>query len=329
MEVLSWYELLEYFALYSFVGWCLEVAYAALKTGELVNRGFLNGPVCPIYGTGMVVVLELLRMFPAAEGSNLALFFGGMFLASGVELLGGWALYKIYHARWWDYSDRHFNLGGFICLEMSLVWGFGAIVVIRAAHPFLSGVLALVPQAVGWWLLLGLYVVFGVDFALTVFTAAGLNRTLTAMDKASAEIRSVSDRLTVLVGNTALDAEGKVDESRLQMALAKAEAADRVEAARDKAEESYRAARSRYLQARQKARDEYDQAMEDARITYEEAENLYRVELEKRRAQLELKKAALRKKAGENLLWGEGRLLRAFPDLAKARLGRGENGEGK
>lgn len=98
----SLYQILAFFLIYSCLGWCLEVIYAAVSTGQLVNRGFLNGPVCPIYGFGMIIVLFTLS--PLAD-NLLLLYLGGVILPSVLELVGGWALYKLYHTRWWDYSD--------------------------------------------------------------------------------------------------------------------------------------------------------------------------------------------------------------------------------
>ena len=114
----SLYHVLAFFLIYSCTGWCLEVIFAAATTGQLVNRGFLNGPVCPIYGFGMVIVLFALTPL---QGSVLLLYIGGVILPSALELVGGWALYKLYHTRWWDYSDFPFNIGGYICLEFSLL----------------------------------------------------------------------------------------------------------------------------------------------------------------------------------------------------------------
>ena len=107
----SLYQVFAYFLIYSCLGWCLEVIYAAVTTGKLINRGFLNGPVCPIYGFGMVIVLFALT--PLSH-SLLLLYLGGVILPSVLELVGGWALYKLYHTRWWDYSDYPFNIGGYI-----------------------------------------------------------------------------------------------------------------------------------------------------------------------------------------------------------------------
>ena len=94
----SLYQTLAYFLIYSCLGWCLEVVYAAVTTGKLVNRGFLNGPVCPIYGFGMVIVLYALT--PLVD-NTLLLYLGGVILPSVLELVGGWALYKLYRTRWW------------------------------------------------------------------------------------------------------------------------------------------------------------------------------------------------------------------------------------
>ena len=117
----SLYHVLAFFLIYSCTGWCLEVIFAAATTGQLVNRGFLNGPVCPIYGFGMVIVLFTLTPL---QDSVLLLYIGGVILPSALELVGGWALYKLYHTRWWDYSDFPFNIGGYICLEFSLLWAW-------------------------------------------------------------------------------------------------------------------------------------------------------------------------------------------------------------
>ena len=143
----SLYQILAFFLIYSCLGWCLEVIYAAVSTGQLVNRGFLNGPVCPIYGFGMIIVLFTLS--PLAD-NLLLLYLGGVILPSVLELVGGWALYKLYHTRWWDYSDFPFNIGGYICLEFSLLWGVGTVVVMKAVHPVIAGFVEMVPQMVGF-----------------------------------------------------------------------------------------------------------------------------------------------------------------------------------
>ena len=110
----------------------MEVAYAAITTRELVNRGFLNGPICPIYGCGMTVMIAVLGRFtmPSSDmawyQNVLVAFFGGMVITTLVELVGGFILYKMFHTRWWDYSMYRFNLGGFICRNSPCCGGWAA-----------------------------------------------------------------------------------------------------------------------------------------------------------------------------------------------------------
>ena len=113
-----------WFFLYGCIGWGVEVVYAAIKEHKLVNRGFLCGPICPIYGFGMVIVLVALT--PLAH-SLPVLFVGGALLTSALELAAGWILKKVFHTSWWDYSDVPFNLGGYICLKFSLAWGVAVV----------------------------------------------------------------------------------------------------------------------------------------------------------------------------------------------------------
>ena len=120
-------QLLLYFVLYAFLGWCAEVAFAAVTTRQLVNRGFLNGPQCPIYGFGMVALLVVLGPWR----QNLpAVFFGSMVLATLVELVGGWLLYRLFHTR----------MGGLIALVAGTVaMGLVMMVANHFITPFYMG----------------------------------------------------------------------------------------------------------------------------------------------------------------------------------------------
>ena len=197
----SLYQILAFFLIYSCLGWCLEVIYAAVSTGQLVNRGFLNGPVCPIYGFGMIIVLFTLS--PLAD-NLLLLYIGGVILPSVLELAGGWALYKLYHTRWWDYSDFPFNIGGYICLEFSLLWGVGTVVVMKAVHPVIAGLVEMVPQMVGFVLMCILYACYAADVVVTAFAASDLARELDALEKVADSMHAVSDAMTELLGTTAM-----------------------------------------------------------------------------------------------------------------------------
>lgn len=219
----SLYHILAFFLIYSCLGWCVEVVYAAATTGQLVNRGFLNGPVCPIYGFGMILVLFFLTPL---EDDLLLLYLGGVILPSALELVGGWALYKLYRTRWWDYTDKPFNIGGYVCLEFSLMWGVGAMVMVKVIHPTLAALVNIIPPLVGFVLMCLLYAVYAADVVATAIAASDLARELDALEKVADSMHAVSDAMTELLGTTALDMDQKMDESRLQLKLAAAEARD-------------------------------------------------------------------------------------------------------
>ena len=103
------YELFWLYFLYSFLGWCAEVALAAIARKKFINRGFVTGPLCPIYGAGAVAFAIFL---PELTTSPVFLFLGSMILASGIEYFTGAVLEKIFHKRWWDYSNHRFHLNG-------------------------------------------------------------------------------------------------------------------------------------------------------------------------------------------------------------------------
>ena len=184
------YQFLWIFFVYAFLGWCTEVSYAALRTGKFVNRGFLNGPVCPIYGCGVVVVLVGLTPL---KGNFVLLFLGSVVLTSVLELATGFVLEKLFRQRWWDYSDKPFNLGGYICLEFSIMWGFACLFVVDILHPSIEFFIRLIPHTLGW-VLLGLFsAAMAVDLAATVRTIAKLNRQLDQIDQLARRLKTASN----------------------------------------------------------------------------------------------------------------------------------------
>ena len=311
----SLYQTLAYFLIYSCLGWCLEVVYAAVTTGKLVNRGFLNGPVCPIYGFGMVIVLYALT--PLVD-NTLLLYLGGVILPSALELVGGWALYKLYRTRWWDYSDYPFNIGGYICLEFCLLWGVGTLVVMRIVHPIIAGLVAMVPTLVGVILICILYAVYATDVVATAIAASTLADTLDTMEKLGDSIHAVSDAMT---------ADQKMDESRLQLKLAAAEARDNVP--KLKPREAMAAIRARTDEAMETAR----RASETARLNAAEAANAAKLaaqgaseraaeraaallQLEELSTELQVRSDEMRAQMLKKpRVIGQRRMLRAYPKL--------------
>ena len=186
------YEFLWYFFLYAFLGWCCEVCFAAAKEGRFVNRGFLNGPVCPIYGFGVVVVVGLLA--PVRENVFL-LFFCSVILTSALEWITGFVLEKAFHQKWWDYSEMPFNLNGYICLLFSLLWGLACLLIMDVIHPMVASLVGHIPHTLGLVLLGVFTAVILADLGATVATIAKLNRRLGQLDELAARIHALSDGL--------------------------------------------------------------------------------------------------------------------------------------
>lgn len=224
-----------WFFLYGFIGWGVEVVYAAIKTHKLVNRGFLCGPICPIYGFGMVGLVYSVSLIPMPDSGSMsavAIFFIGMFLTTAIELVGGWALFKIYHIRWWDYSEMKFNLGGYICPQFSLLWGLGSVLMIKVVHPLLARGSNPMPFKVMLILDIVLFVLFAVDVVVSTAAAIGLNKYLREIDELRARLRVTSDKLTTVLGTSAMTADTILDEQKLQLALAKLEGRENADALR-------------------------------------------------------------------------------------------------
>lgn len=200
------YLFLWIFFVYAFLGWCTEVSYAALQTGKFVNRGFLNGPVCPIYGFGVVIVLLCLTPL---KKNLLLLFVGSVLLTSLLEGLTGFILEKIFHQRWWDYSEEPFNLGGYICLRFSIAWGFACLFVVDMLHPTVLFLIRLVPHTLGMVLLGVLGAVMAVDLAATVRTIGRINRQLRQIDELATKIREASNEFGEGLAEKVLDAAEK------------------------------------------------------------------------------------------------------------------------
>lgn len=193
--VYSFYQLLWLYMIYSFIGWCGEVAVAAVKRHRFVNRGAVSGPFCPIYGLGAAVVAVF---FPELKGNPLILFLGGMVVNTFVEYVTGRIMEMSLHKKWWDYSDQKFNLGGYVCLKTSVLWGICTVLMIYVLNPVFTGLVGLIPKLWGeiiLWVLFGLLIV---DFIGTVIAVWGLKKKNGRID----QIREGLGRTSKLLENT-------------------------------------------------------------------------------------------------------------------------------
>ncbi len=203
------YEILAYFFIYSFLGWVLETVYASVQQRRFVNRGFLNGPFCPIYGSGAILVILLLDYLPP---NIFVLFVGGTILASALEYLTGYIMETAFHTKWWDYSLDRFNLRGRICLKYSLLWGILSVFLLKVIHPAIQSILALYPEK---WInvtvqLLAIY--FIIDCAFTVWNILKLHQLLNNLQRITEAVKQQKEKLESLLEETQHTLQEKMEE---------------------------------------------------------------------------------------------------------------------
>lgn len=167
------YELAALYFIYSFIGWCAEVCIAAVHKRKFINRGFVAGPLCPIYGTGAVAFAVFL---PDLKDNFFFLFLGGAILASFIEFITGVLLEKIFHKKWWNYSNIRFNFDGYICLRYSLLWGLFAVLLICFANPFLTSLFRMIPHLAGSIILWVLSALLLLDTVCTALALLGMQK---------------------------------------------------------------------------------------------------------------------------------------------------------
>lgn len=199
---MTFYQLLWTFFFYSFAGWCCEVIFAACKTGRFVNRGFLLGPVCPIYGFGVAAVVLLIAPIHAHW---LQAYLIAVIVPTVIEYFVGWLADKLLHTRLWDYSGMPLNLNGYVCLLFSLVWGLACLLIVYVIHPVVLKLFALIPTALGWALLALFTAVILTDLILTGIEAAKIPKRLQAMDEIERNLRRISDSIGSNLSQRTLD----------------------------------------------------------------------------------------------------------------------------
>lgn len=287
------YLLLWTFFAYAFLGWCTEVSYAALTSGRFVNRGFLNGPVCPIYGVGVVIVLFFLDPL---RKNTLLLFAGSVLLTSLLEWLTGFVLEKIFHQRWWDYTNEPFNLGGYICLRFSIAWGLACLFVVDIIHPSILWLIRLIPHTLGLALLAVFSAGMLVDLAATVRTIARMNRQLTQLDELAGRIKSLSNELGENLAERVIGA------------------AERGNDLKEDFQENLEDVKDALVQRREDLQENLD----DVKDALSQRRMQYQIDQAERQEQRQRDLAELRAKLEEAMnrpIFGQRRLMRAFPKM--------------
>ena len=194
---ISWLSLFWLFFFYSFIGWCIEVCSAAVQHRKFVNRGFVAGPLCPIYGFGAMLFEIFL---PELTEYPFFLFLGGFVLSSLLEYSTGMFFEKVYRKKLWDYSRFRYNVGGYICLPFSLLWGALSVVTVMFADPLLCGLFDRIPHLLSVILLLvlgGLLLLDTIGSALSTISLQlqAKHRADYALEKQTARLDQITEGL--------------------------------------------------------------------------------------------------------------------------------------
>lgn len=189
---MSIYYSILYFFVYGFLGWCTEVIFAAFKQHRFVNRGFLNGPICPIYGVGVTLVIACLEVF---QSNLLLLYISSVILVTVLEGVTGWAMDRLFHNKWWDYSKLPFNIGGYVCLLFSLIWGVACVLIVYFVHPLIHQVLSLIPHTAGIALIAILGIALLSDIIVTTSAIVKFNQYLERLKHITDELHAISNQI--------------------------------------------------------------------------------------------------------------------------------------
>lgn len=305
----TFYEVLWIFIIYAFIGWCTEVSYAALDRGIFVNRGFLNGPYCPIYGCGVVIVVAALT--PLKD--NLLILFAGSFLLTSIlEYITGFILEKVFHNKWWDYSNKPFNLHGYICLKFSIYWGLACTFIMDVIHPIIYKGITMIPHILGVVLLCIIMSAFAVDCGVTVTTILKFNKRLKVMDEMAAKIHKLSDEIGENIYENVTTAVEKSEEFQETHEELLTKISDTKENLMDLPSTAKEKIASTAASAREKLSESAENINVKEKIAaYKETRGAAR--LEKQREKEELERRYKELFAEKN--FGFKRLMKAFPDM--------------
>ena len=186
------------YIIYSFIGWVIEVIATSKDNKGFVNRGFLIGPYCPIYGTCALLMILIL---PNQENIFL-LFLMSLLICSISEYLTSYVMEKLFKARWWDYSSRRFNLNGRICLKMSLGFGLLGVILIRYVNPFITSYLIKIPNNIVDIIFYILIIIFAIDNIISFKVVLKIKETtkFIKMDNT----KEITEKVKAILGNSFL-----------------------------------------------------------------------------------------------------------------------------
>lgn len=189
------------FFIFSAVGWAIECTYRSLGERRIINSGFLYGPLCPIYGTGCLVFeIFLVPISEPMEKHLWLVLLLGVILADTVEYATSWIMEKLFHARWWDYSENFLNLHGRICFKHSCYWVIFAFVYVYLVSPMYRLAITFVTPRIINITLIVIFCVFLVDLILTVKAAADINKLMKKLSGLKATVTDFGEGIREKAG---------------------------------------------------------------------------------------------------------------------------------
>ncbi|WP_159648389.1 putative ABC transporter permease [Erysipelothrix aquatica] len=181
-----------YWIIYSFIGWILETVYCSILSGKFEERGFLNGPLVPIYGFGAMIILATL--LPYAFNPALV-FLLGLILTSSLEYLTSYIMEKAFKMRWWDYSEMFMNINGRVCLLNSTMFGALSLILVEYIHPVIVDLVANISMEYLNYIAFALFVVVIVDFIASLRATLNLQSRLFELNNIKYEIDRLKSKL--------------------------------------------------------------------------------------------------------------------------------------
>lgn len=219
LDKLVYYVLM--FFIYSALGWAIESTYRTLgeyftsgrKEFKIINTGFLYGPICPIYGTGALVFEILVLPFsePHEKRWWLVILIGALF-ADIVEYITSFLMEKLFHARWWDYTDEFLNIKGRICFKHTCYWGLFAFLFCYLISPVYTYMISFIPVSLYRPILAAILIIFVFDLVLTVRAAADVSKLMRKLDELKLNINTAAELVKATAETLMGDAQEKYDE---------------------------------------------------------------------------------------------------------------------
>lgn len=182
LEQIKIYFLL--FIMYSIIGWIMEVICSIVNLKKFVNRGFLLGPYCPIYGSGAILITLLLNKY---LNDPFTLFIMAILVCGVLEYLTSYGMEKLFHLRWWDYSKKKFNINGRVCLDTIIPFGILGMIIMYITNPFILDKLNLLSKSALNILFYIVFVIYLIDNIISLITIFGIKSTTASVSKENRE----------------------------------------------------------------------------------------------------------------------------------------------